>query len=150
MTDDIVEKLNSITDEFERAVETKCVELTYDKNKGIITLEESFINLNSIKEELLSAINSEKLVQFPITLQKEIIGALSNIIKYGTEIINGSDSVVNPLKNLSFAGLGARTFTFFPGAWTGSYRPGESCPEFPRPGAPGRKGYTCRPGAADR
>lgn len=100
MTNEMIDKLNSITDEFEKAIDVKCTELNYDKNKGIITLEESFINLNSIKEALLSAISSEKLAQFPITFQKEIIGSLSNIIKYGSEITSGTDSVVNLVNSI--------------------------------------------------
>jgi len=100
MTNEIIDKLNSITNEFEKAIDVKCTELNYDKNKGIISLEESFINLNSNREALLSSISSEKLAQFPITFQKEIIGYLSNIIKHGSEITSGTDSVVNLVNSI--------------------------------------------------
>lgn len=95
MSQELIEKLNSISEDFEKAIIAKCDELGYDKNKGVISLEETFINLNSIKDALHGALDSDKLAQFPISFQNEAADHLENVLKYGTALVNGTDSIIN-------------------------------------------------------
>lgn len=89
------EILTTITEESQQAALTKCKELGLDPNRGIVSLDESFINLNSAVFILKDAIEKKKLIQLPLTIQKSITSHLEAISKHQTGLISGIDEVVN-------------------------------------------------------
>ena len=70
MIDKIWEILTTFTEEAQNKAREKCKELGFDPNRGIISLDESFVNLNSAKLIIEDAIEKQKLIQLPITVQK--------------------------------------------------------------------------------
>jgi len=95
MVDKIWEILTTLTEEAQNAAIAKCKELGFDPNRGIVSLDESFINLNSARSILKDAIEKKKLIQLPITVQKILIDHLNAISRFLTGLINGTDEVIN-------------------------------------------------------
>ncbi|MBI5409272.1 MAG: hypothetical protein HZA14_07890 [Nitrospirae bacterium] len=95
MIDKAWEILTTLTDEAQNTARAKCQELGFDPNRGIISLDESFINLISAKLILADAIEKQKLIQLPITVQKTILNDLQSISKFLTGLTNGADEVAN-------------------------------------------------------
>lgn len=95
MIDRMWEILTTFSDESQKAAFEKCTEKGFDTKRGIIGLEESFINLNTAKSILADAIEKRKLIQLPITVQKTILNLLESISRSMTNLINGSDEVEN-------------------------------------------------------
>jgi hypothetical protein len=95
MMDKILEILTTITEESQNAALTKCRELNLDPNRGVVSLDESFINLNSARSLLMDAVEKRKLIQLPITVQKNFLSYLQAIQKHQLGLISGTDEVVN-------------------------------------------------------
>jgi len=92
--------LSTITEESQNALIKKCEELGLDINRGEISLNESFYNLNQAKEILDDAIEKEKLNQLPITIQKKLFSNLESINSSFAALISGSDEVVNIVNSI--------------------------------------------------
>lgn len=95
MIDKIWGILTTFTEEAQNAAFAKCKELGFDTNRGVVPLDESFINLNAARLILMDAIEKQKLIQLPITLQTTILNNLESISKFHIGLINGADEVVN-------------------------------------------------------
>jgi hypothetical protein len=95
MIDELYAALTTLTDEAEQAALQKCKELSFDTNRGIVSLDESFINLNSARDILLDAIEKRKLVQLPITIQQVLRESLAEVSRGLTALVGGTDEVVN-------------------------------------------------------
>lgn len=89
------EVLTTFTEESKQAALLKCIELGLDQNRGIVSLDESYINLNAATNILKDAIEKRKLIQLPLTIQKVFAASLDAIAKYQTGLIAGSDEVEN-------------------------------------------------------
>lgn len=87
--------LTTFTEEVQRAALSKCKELSLDQNRGDVSLDESYINLGAACNILKDAIETKKLIQLPITVQKELVASLDEIAGFQTGLIGGSDEVVN-------------------------------------------------------
>ncbi len=87
--------LTTFTDEAQQAALAKCKELGLDQTRGVVSLDESYINLSSARNVLKDAIEKKKLIQLPITIQKDLVAALEAIATRQTALANGSDEVVN-------------------------------------------------------
>lgn len=87
--------LTTFTDEAQQAALAKCKELGLDQTRGVVSLDESYINLSSARNVLTDAIEKKKLIQLPITIQKDLVAALEMIATRQTALANGSDEVVN-------------------------------------------------------
>jgi hypothetical protein len=95
MIETIWAHLTTFTDETKQAALFKCKELSFDQNRGIVSLDESYINLTSACNILKDAIETKKLIQLPITIQKDLVNTLDAIAKHQTALIGGSDEVEN-------------------------------------------------------
>ncbi len=95
MIDRMREILTTFTEESQKAALEECSKKGFDPKRGIISLDESFINLNSAKAILIDAIEKRKLRQLPITVQKTLIGHLEAISRSLANLINGTDEVEN-------------------------------------------------------
>jgi DNA repair exonuclease SbcCD ATPase subunit len=73
----------------------KAKESGFDLDRGIIPLRESFINLSSARFILEDAIEKQKLVQLPITVQKELLSNLQAISRSLLGLTDGVDEIVN-------------------------------------------------------
>lgn len=89
------EILTTLTEEAQNTARAKCKELGFDPNRGVVSLDESFINLNAARLILTDAIEKQKLIQLPITVQTTILNTLESISKFHIGLINGADEVVN-------------------------------------------------------
>ena len=95
MIEKMWEILTTLTEESQQAALSKCKELGLDPNRGVVSLDESFINLNSGRSILMDAIEKKKLIQLPITVQKTLISYLEAISKHQAGLTTGTDEVVN-------------------------------------------------------
>jgi hypothetical protein len=95
MIDRMWEILTTLTEESKKAALATCVELSLDTNRGEISLDESYINLNAAVIILKDAIEQRKLIQLPITIQTVLVAILESIAKHQTNLIAGSDEVIN-------------------------------------------------------
>lgn len=97
--DDFLEQiwtvLTTLSDEAMRAAQKKCIDQGFDENRGIVSLQESFINLASARGLIQDVIEKRKLVQLPITVQKELLGNIQNISRSLVGLSEGTDEVVN-------------------------------------------------------
>lgn len=91
----ITEILNTFTDDSQALIFKKCDEFKFDPNKGDITLNESFINLNQAKAIILDAIDKSKLAQLPLSIQKAILSILERVQSHQISILGGVDDIVN-------------------------------------------------------
>lgn len=89
------EILTTFTEESQNAALSKCAELGFDPNRGDVSLDESYINLNSACSILKDAIEQRKLIQLPISIQKVFVASLEAVAKFQTGLIAGTDEVVN-------------------------------------------------------
>jgi uncharacterized coiled-coil DUF342 family protein len=95
MLDNILEKLNSLSEDAQNAAIAKAKELSFNLDKGVVSISESFINLNADSATLRDAIEKKKLNQLPLTVQKNIFEQLENVSKFLTGLTSGKDEVVN-------------------------------------------------------
>jgi hypothetical protein len=95
MIEKMWEILTTITEESQKATLSKCVELGLDQTRGVVSLEESFLNLNAARFTLIDAIEKNKLVQLPITIQNQMAAMLETISRHQANLIAGTDEVVN-------------------------------------------------------
>ena len=97
--DDLLSQIFSVcttlTEEAMAAASAKAKEAGFDPNRGMVPLPESFINLSSARATLEDAIEKQKLVQLPITVQKELFANLETIAKSLQGLTAGVDEVVN-------------------------------------------------------
>lgn len=94
MIEKIWNLLTTFTQEAEHAAVSKCAELGYDPNRGRVPLAESYINLRASCDILRDAIEKQKLIQLPITVQDLVGGLLESISKAQTNLTAGTDDVV--------------------------------------------------------
>ncbi|MGC2828707.1 MAG: hypothetical protein WB994_03640 [Candidatus Acidiferrum sp.] len=85
----------TLTEEAVAAALKKCKDAGFDQNRGLVPLRESFVNLLSAGGVLEDAIEKQKLVQLPITVQKELLTNLQTISKSLQGLSDGTDEVVN-------------------------------------------------------
>lgn len=95
MNNKIWELLTTFTEESQQAALSRCNELGFDPNRGVVSLDESYINLSSACNILKDAIEQGKLIQLPITIQKAFATSLEAIAKYQAGLIAGTDEVEN-------------------------------------------------------
>lgn len=95
MIEKLWELLTTITPESQNNVIQKCSEFGFNVNRGIISLDESYINLNASALLLKDLIEKRKLIQLPITIQRSLLDTIQNIINIQNNIVAGSDAVEN-------------------------------------------------------
>lgn len=89
------EILTTFTEESQQAALLKCAELGFDPKRGVVSLDESYINLSSACNILVDAIQKNKLIQLPISIQKNLVAALEAIVRSQVGLMAGTDEVVN-------------------------------------------------------
>jgi hypothetical protein len=77
------------------AAETKTKANQFNVDRGDVSFTEVAINLASAREVLKDAIEQQKLIQLPITVQKELFSNLQVISKALQGIMNNSDEIIN-------------------------------------------------------
>lgn len=87
--------LSTFTAEAFEAAETKCKELGFDPNRGVISLAESLKNLSDDTAVLRSVIERRHLIQLPITTQKTILSHAESISRALSSLAANADEVVN-------------------------------------------------------
>ncbi len=77
------------------AAESKAKANQFDVNRGDITFTEVAINLTSAREALKDAIEKQKLIQLPITVQKELLANLQTISRALQGLMDNTDQIEN-------------------------------------------------------
>lgn len=95
MIEKIWEVLTTFSSEAQQKAISRCEELGFDQSRGVVSLSESYINLNSATNILKDAIEQNKLIQLPISIQNFLWTTLANIQKYQVSLASGADEVVN-------------------------------------------------------
>lgn len=92
--------LTTFTPESQKTVINKSAEYGFDTTRGDVSLEESYINLDASVLILKEAIEKEKLIQLPISIQKVLLANLETISKNQTNLLVGSDEIINLKSNI--------------------------------------------------
>jgi len=87
--------VTTLSDDAQNAALRKSQELGFDTTKGIISLEETLINLSSARDILLDAVDKGRLTQLPLKLQYSLLDQPQRAAQSLTALINGTDAVVN-------------------------------------------------------
>ncbi len=95
MLDQIWKLLTTFTEESQKVILEKCAEYGFDTKRGVVSLEESFVNLIYARNILLDAIDKKKLIQLPITVQKDILVILEDLSKSFSNLVSATDEVEN-------------------------------------------------------
>jgi len=93
MIEEIWELLSKFSDEAHQTALSKCTEHGFDPNSGIVSLNESYINLIWSCNTLKDSIEKNKLIQLPITIQQELIDSLEAISTNHDALVAGTNSV---------------------------------------------------------
>lgn len=93
MIEELWQVLSKFTPEAHQAALSKCVELEFDQDAGGVSLNESYNNLIWCSNTLRGAIEKEKLIQLPITIQREILETAKTISASHDELLADNDVV---------------------------------------------------------
>lgn len=93
MIEEIWKLLSNLNEEAHQTALAKCGELEFDPNSGVVSLNESYINLIWSCNTLKEAIEKKKLIQLPITIQQELIESLEAVSLSHDELLEGADTV---------------------------------------------------------
>lgn len=93
MFESIKENLTTITEGYQKTIIDKCEELNFDINRGLVPLDECYINLNHLKAVLIGA--ERKFNLLPLSVQNTISKSLQQISTYQSKLIDGEDQVEN-------------------------------------------------------
>jgi DNA repair exonuclease SbcCD ATPase subunit len=85
----------TLTDDAQNAALRKSKELGFDTNKGMISLEETLINLSEARNILLDAVDKGQLAQLPLRLQYALYEMTKSISQELTSLANGTDEITN-------------------------------------------------------
>jgi hypothetical protein len=86
---------NTLTNDAQNAALKKCQELSFDTNKGMISLEETLINLSEARDILLDAVSKRKIIQLPLRLQYALYDQTQRIAQQLTSLTSGTDEIIN-------------------------------------------------------
>jgi len=90
----------TLSDDAQNAALRKCHELGFDTNKGLISLEETLINMSGARDILLDAVDKGKLTQLPLRLQYSLLNQSRRVADVLTALVNGTDAVVNLVESV--------------------------------------------------
>jgi hypothetical protein len=91
---DIWELTTKLSEEALNAAAEKAQELKLEMDKGVVSFAETRINLIYSRDLIADAIQHEKLIQLPLTIQKDLDSQLSEIIQSLAALANGVDEIV--------------------------------------------------------
>lgn len=94
MIEELWELLAKFTTEAHQSVLKQCTELGFNQDAGLVSLNESYNNLNWSCNTLKDAIEKKKLIQLPITIQNELFEHLRHISANHDALLAGTDVVV--------------------------------------------------------
>jgi hypothetical protein len=92
--------VTTLSDDAQNAALRKCKELGFDTNKGMVSLEETLINMSAARDILLDAIDKGKLTQLPLKLQYSLLNQSRRVADVLTALVNGTDAVVNLVESV--------------------------------------------------
>lgn len=93
MIKELWELLAKFTPEAHQAALAASAEHEIDPNSGIVSLDESYNNLSWCANTLREAIEKNKLIQLPITIQGELLEIIKEIATSHDALIEGTDVV---------------------------------------------------------
>ena len=95
MIDELWKLFKKFNPEAQQVALEKCEEFGFDPDSGDIPLNDSYINLIWCTNTILEAIEKNKLIQLPLTIQKELLKTITDISTRHDSLIEGTDEVAN-------------------------------------------------------
>jgi|SRR5580692_1264941 hypothetical protein len=92
--------VTTLSDDAQNAALRKCKELGFDTNKGMVSLEETLINMSAARDILLDAVDKGKLTQLPLKVQYSLLNQSRRVADVLTALVNGTDAVVNLVESV--------------------------------------------------
>ena len=92
---EILSVCNTLSAEAIETAENKAKANQFNVDRGEISFSEIAINLQSARDVLTDAIRNRKLIQLPITVQKDLLANLQAVARALQGIMNNSDEVLN-------------------------------------------------------
>src|SRR5579862_6148096 len=84
---------STLTDDMQAAGIRKARELGFDLARGRISLDETLINLSSVRDLLLDASEKGTLVHLPLKLQYTLYSQTLKVAETLTALVNGTDAI---------------------------------------------------------
>jgi len=94
LLNDIWELTTKLSDEAIDAAALKAQELGLDLDRGVVSFAETRINLLASRNLIVDAIDNEKLVQLPVSIQQDLLAKLTEITQSVVALANGTDDIV--------------------------------------------------------
>jgi len=95
MIDELWKLFKKFNPESQQVALAKCEEFCFDPDSGDIPLNDSYINLIWCANTILDAIEKNKLIQLPLTIQKELLKTITDISTRHDSLIEGTDEVAS-------------------------------------------------------
>lgn len=95
MIDELWKLFEKFNPEAQQVALAKCEEFGFDPDVGDIPLNDAYINLIWCANTILEAIEKNKLIQLPLTIQKELLKTITDISARYDALIDGTDEVAN-------------------------------------------------------
>lgn len=93
MIEELWKLLEKFSPEAHQSILEKAEELGLDQKSGIVPLNESYINLTWCSNIIREAVEKNKLIQLPITIQKEMLEIVQTISTSHDQLLAGTNSI---------------------------------------------------------
>lgn len=90
----IWEATTKLSEDAIEAARSKALSLSFDIDKGLVGFSETRINLIHSRDVISDAVEHEKLVQLPLSLQADLLQLLNELVGHLTALANGKDEIV--------------------------------------------------------
>ncbi|HZY74440.1 MAG TPA: hypothetical protein VFE22_15135 [Edaphobacter sp.] len=90
----IWEATTKLSEDAIEAARSKALSLSFDIDKGLVGFAETRINLIHSRDVISDAVEHEKLVQLPLSLQTDLLQLLDGLVEHLTAVADGKDEIV--------------------------------------------------------
>lgn len=90
----IWEATTKLSEDAIEAARSKALSLSFDIDKGLVGFAETRINLIHSRDVISDAVEHEKLVQLPLSLQTDLLQLLDGLVEHLTALADGKDEIV--------------------------------------------------------
>lgn len=90
----IWEATTKLSEDAIEAARSKALSLSFDIDKGTVGFAETRINLIHSRDVISDAIQHEKLVQLPISIQADLLKLLNGLVEHLAALADGKDEIV--------------------------------------------------------
>jgi len=89
----VFESATALSESAQSAAVRKVRELGFDENQGEIPMEETFINLSTIRDVILDTVDKGRLTLLPLRLQSRLLQETNKVGQALVDLANGKDGI---------------------------------------------------------